>query len=363
VGELDERVALPALVGLDRTDRPGAHRGGQHRPLGEREQIARDLGIAQLAEDLDHAGGVLAEQDLGLLEHVGDAERAQPARQHRAHRAIRFAERDEKALAGVAVALGLERARRHARGDPDLGVVVARQPPQHRQHLERAELGQIAHRRDLHLGLEVVLQHDERRVARGRRADLGQRGQRRRGLGRIAEHERHQAVDRGHRAHPAERGDRGTAQLAGRGVADERSDRILERGEPEPAGRAQRSRGDRGVAIRQPAMHERQQPDVAETAAHRRDHTAAIRRGVGEPRRLEQRERGALGDLPLGAERAAGELAEQAARIEPRDSRRRLDRPCRERRHRLCRRRLAVLESRSQRADRRLGAPRVAHPG
>ena len=58
-------------------------------------------------------------------------------------------------------------------------------------------------------------------------------------------------------------------------------------------------------------MHERQQPDVAKPAAHRRDHAAPIRRGIGDPRRLEQRERRALRDLPLGTERAPGEIAEQ----------------------------------------------------
>jgi hypothetical protein len=98
-------------------------------------------------------------------------------------------------------------------------------------------------------------------------------------------------------------------------------------------------------------MHERQQPDVAEPAAHRRDHAPAIRGGIGEPGSLEQRERGALGDLPLGAECAAGQLAEQPAGVEPRGPRRGRDRPHRQDRHGVGGDRLAVLEPEPQRAD------------
>jgi len=56
--------SLPALVGLDRTDRAGAHR--RAAPALASAAVARDLGIAQLAEDLHDAGGILAEQHLGL---------------------------------------------------------------------------------------------------------------------------------------------------------------------------------------------------------------------------------------------------------------------------------------------------------
>ena len=52
-------------------------------------------------------------------------------------------------------------------------------------------------------------------------------------------------------------------------------------------------------------MHERQQPDVAKPAPHRGDHAAAIRRGVGDARSLEQRERRLLRRFPVRAECAA----------------------------------------------------------
>jgi hypothetical protein len=228
---------------------------------------------------------------------------------------------------------------------------VARQPAQHRQHLERAELGEVAHGGDHHLGLEVLFDHDQRRVAARGRPDLGQRRQRRGRLGRIPEHERHQPIDRAHRAHPAERGDRGPPQLGGRRLDDEPGDRVLERREPEPSGGAQRHGGDRQIAIRQPAVHERQQPQVAEPAAHRRDHPAAIRGRIGEPRRLEQRERGPLRHIPLGAQRTARKVAQQARRLEPRAPRRCIDRPHRQHRDGVRRGRLAMFELKPHRAD------------
>ena len=73
-------------------------------------------------------------------------------------------------------------------------------------------------------------------------------------------------------------------------------------------------------------MDERQQPDVAEAAAHRGDHAAPIGSGVGDARRFEQRECGALRGFPLGAECTAREVAEQPACFEPRRTRRRFDR-------------------------------------
>ena len=93
-----ERGALPRLIRLDRADRAGADLDREGRAVGEREQVARDLGIAQLAEDLDDAGRVVAEQDLGLLDHLADRQRAQPAREHRTDRAIGLAERDQEPL-------------------------------------------------------------------------------------------------------------------------------------------------------------------------------------------------------------------------------------------------------------------------
>src|SRR5204862_142568 len=136
-------------------------------------------------------------------------------------RAIGVAGRDEEALGRIAAALGLERARREAGRDPDLGVVVAREPPQHWQHLERAELGEVADRGDLDLGLEIVIEHDERGVAAGRGADLGQRGERGGGLDRIAEDHRREPIDGAHRAHPAERGDRGAPEQRGDALPEE----------------------------------------------------------------------------------------------------------------------------------------------
>src|SRR4029077_2016670 len=123
-----ELVALPRLIGLDRADRARAYREGEVVATCELDQVARDLAVADLAEDLDHAAGILAEQRRGVLDHLGDRQRAQPPREHRADRAIGLAERDQEPLARVAVALGLERARCQARGDPDLRVVVTGEP-------------------------------------------------------------------------------------------------------------------------------------------------------------------------------------------------------------------------------------------
>ena len=228
-------------------------------------------------------------------------ERAQPAREHRAHRAIGLAERDQEALAGVAVALGLERARREARRDPDLGIVVAREPAQHRQHLERAELGEVAHRRDLDLGLEIAARAPSSAASRaGRRADLGQRG-RARPRPRSDRRARAARADRPRSIAPI----RPSAAIAarrsarGRAVADERGDRLLERREAEPAGGVERGRGDRRIAIRRAGG--------ARTAAARCCGTRGPSRAItprrsaavsATPRRLEQRERRALGDAP-----------------------------------------------------------------
>ncbi len=184
--ERREGLALPRLVRLDRADRTRAHVRRQLVALGDREQVRRDLRLAQLAEDLHDAGRVVVQQHVRLFDHGRDRQRAQAPREHGAHRAIGFAERAEEALGRVARALGLERARRLIRGDANLRRVVAREPAQHRQHLERAELREVAHRRDLHLRLEVLIEHAQRGFATGRAADLGQRGQRHRRLARIA---------------------------------------------------------------------------------------------------------------------------------------------------------------------------------
>jgi len=53
-----------------------------------------------------------------LFEHIGDLERAQPGARRRAPARSGSLSRDEEALAGVAAALGLERARCQVRRDP-----------------------------------------------------------------------------------------------------------------------------------------------------------------------------------------------------------------------------------------------------
>ncbi len=121
--------------------------------------------------------------------------------------------------------------------------------------------------------------------------------------------------------------------------------RLLERGEAQAPGGVERGGRHARIAVAEPAVHERQEPQVAERAAHRGEHAAPIGGGVGDARGLEQRERGALGDIPARAERAPGEIAEQPARGEPRGAGGREGGGGREDLQRLGGRGLAALEA------------------
>jgi hypothetical protein len=145
--------------------------------------------------------------------------------------------------------------------------------------------------------------------------------------------------------HAAQRADRGAAQVGGHAFSEERGDRFLERGEPEPAGGVECRGGDRRILVGEPAVHERQEPDVAKAAAHRGDHAASIGGCVGDARGLEERECGALRSIPLGAERATREVTEQATCVEAVRARRRFDRGDGQRRDGVQRAGLAVLEA------------------
>ena len=269
-------------------------------------------------------------------------------------------ERDEEALAGVAVALGLERARREARGDPDLGVVVAREPAQHRQHLERAELGEVAHRRDLDLGLELALEHRERGVAAGAErisVSAVERGRRLVGIAeRRAATSRSTALTapiRPSAAIAARRSARGAPSARNAATASSSA------GKPEPAGgvRARRRRSSdrdptaggartaaaRGCGTRGPSPRSRRagRPPCRRRAPPRAARTPRAPRPPTRPRARGRRDRRAAGTRRAARCASAPRARPPRAPAPPR-----------------ARRRLAVLEPCAQRTCARLVAHR-----
>jgi hypothetical protein len=136
------------LASIASAARARTHRGGQLAATGERQQVARDLGLAQLGQHLHHALGVVAEQHVGLLEHGRHgsvrSRRASAARTARSRSPSGTRNRSPASL----TPLGLPRARREAGRGAQLGVIVASEPPQHRQTSLAPELGEVAHGRD-----------------------------------------------------------------------------------------------------------------------------------------------------------------------------------------------------------------------
>ena len=346
-----ELVSLPRLVGLDRADRARARRDLDALVLGDLQQEVGRVRGAYLADDLDDAARVISQEQASMRDHVLGRQGAEPSSERGAHRAVLLGERGEDALVHVTASLRGEGARREAGGDAKVGVLVACEAAQRAEHVGVTDLGEVADGSLEHLARRIVREHVERRGLSGTRANLGQRRERRRRRYRLVTDERHETRRRALGAHSAERGDRREPQREARvGRQEARRDRLLERRKPEPARGRDRGRRDRLVAVEEPAVHVGHEPDVAEPAPHRVEQADALRGGVRLARDGEQRECGALGDLPLRVEGTPRDRAENAARIEAQHERGRVVRVGLERSERIGGRQPLVLERTLDRA-------------
>jgi hypothetical protein len=264
---------------------------------------------------------------------------------------IALGQRDEDALRHVLRALGFQRARREPGGDADLGVFVASEPAQRRQHFQAAELGQVTHGREHDRSFGIAFEQRGRRFHRRRRADLGERCERRCRFVGVGFERRQQRGGRTLRAHAAERGDRRQPQRARTIRRQKPRDRALEPREAEAAGRVDSGFDDARIGVGQPAVHERHEPRVAKAAAHCAQQAGAFLRRIGVMRQVDQHPRRLVGGLRACVERGPGDVSQRAVRFDALRARRARVRCGGQRLERVIASERAALELPANRAD------------
>ena len=108
---------------------------------GDPQEKMRHLCGPYLRHDLDHAEGMVAEEDLRLREHIDHGQRPQTPREHRTDARSRSVSAARMRSSGSS-ALGVERTAREAGGEAQLCILVTREGAKGALDLHLTDLGE-----------------------------------------------------------------------------------------------------------------------------------------------------------------------------------------------------------------------------